>query len=305
MPLTLNGTTGEVFPSWTTATRPASPTAGQTGFNTTTTQLETYDGTNWEIHPSPTTQGTSGQYLQSAGAGAAPTWATLSATGALIRTPQVLTSGTSYTTPSNCTAVYVEMVGGGGAGGIRNRADGAAGGGGGGGYCVFYATVTGSTAYTIAVGSGGAGSSTDGGGSSGGNTTFTVGATTYAANGGSVGSRSTTNPSAANGGSGGSASNGFINLTGLPGYAGNFGATGNYNSSTGIFNSTFTQALAGAGGSPGGRFVSGNAGAGASGSSAGNSGTAYGCGGGGCANNGSGFSSGSGYQGVIIVWEYT
>lgn len=77
MPLTLNGTTGEVFPSWTTATRPASPVAGQTGFNTTTAQMETYSGSAWTLAVNATSQGTSGQYLQSAGAGAAPTWATV------------------------------------------------------------------------------------------------------------------------------------------------------------------------------------------------------------------------------------
>lgn len=77
MPLTLNGTTGEVFPSWTTATRPASPVAGQTGFNTTTGQMETYNGSAWTLAVNATSQGTSGQYLQSAGAGAAPTWATV------------------------------------------------------------------------------------------------------------------------------------------------------------------------------------------------------------------------------------
>ena len=64
--------------------------------------------------------GTSGQYLKSNGSGASPSWATLSSSGALIRAPQILTSGTSYTTPSNCTAIYVEAVGGGGAGGSAN-----------------------------------------------------------------------------------------------------------------------------------------------------------------------------------------
>ena len=47
MPITLNGTTGEVFPSWTTATRPSSPVAGQTGYNTTLNVIETYNGTGW------------------------------------------------------------------------------------------------------------------------------------------------------------------------------------------------------------------------------------------------------------------
>ena len=47
MPLILDGTKGETFPSWTTATRPATPNTGQTGYNTTLNTLEVYDGTNW------------------------------------------------------------------------------------------------------------------------------------------------------------------------------------------------------------------------------------------------------------------
>jgi len=77
MSITISGTTGITVASWTTATRPASPVAGQTGLNTTTSQMETYDGTQWEIYTAATSQGTSGQYLQSAGAGAAPTWASV------------------------------------------------------------------------------------------------------------------------------------------------------------------------------------------------------------------------------------
>jgi hypothetical protein len=41
--------------------------------------------------------------------------------GSLIRAPQVLTSGTSYTTPANCTQIYVECIGGGGGGGASNN----------------------------------------------------------------------------------------------------------------------------------------------------------------------------------------
>lgn len=47
MTISLNGTTGEVPASWTTAGRPASPVAGQTGYNTTLNALETYNGTSW------------------------------------------------------------------------------------------------------------------------------------------------------------------------------------------------------------------------------------------------------------------
>jgi hypothetical protein len=47
MPIVLNGTTGEVFPSWTTAGRPAAPVAGQTGYNSTLGIVETYNGSSW------------------------------------------------------------------------------------------------------------------------------------------------------------------------------------------------------------------------------------------------------------------
>lgn len=273
MPITLNGTTGEVFPSWTTATRPASPTAGQTGFNTTTKALETYDGTNWEITAATTSQGTSGQYLQSAGAGAAPTWATLSATGALIRAPQILTSGTSYTTPSNCTAIYVEAVGGGGNGGAISSSTGYSGGGGAGGYCAKYFTVTGSTAYTYAIGA------------ATGDTTFTVGATTITANGGASGAAASGGSYTA-GGAGGTGVNGDLNITGAKGW----------NALTGSLSGTGASSFFGAGAM--GTVIGSNF--------AGTAATNYGAGGSGAGRSTSGSQSGgSGSQGVIRIWEYT
>ena len=44
MALILDGTNGITYPSWTNSTRPASPAAGETGFNTTVNLLETYSG---------------------------------------------------------------------------------------------------------------------------------------------------------------------------------------------------------------------------------------------------------------------
>ena len=57
MTIVLNGTNGETFPSWTTATRPASPTAGQTGYNTTTSALDIYNGSAWTTAISSTSGG--------------------------------------------------------------------------------------------------------------------------------------------------------------------------------------------------------------------------------------------------------
>lgn len=44
MALILDGTLGITYPSWTNSTRPPSPNAGETGFNTTINSLETYSG---------------------------------------------------------------------------------------------------------------------------------------------------------------------------------------------------------------------------------------------------------------------
>jgi hypothetical protein len=47
MSLILDGTNGETFPSWTTATRPASPAVGQMGYNTTTGNFDAYTASGW------------------------------------------------------------------------------------------------------------------------------------------------------------------------------------------------------------------------------------------------------------------
>lgn len=36
-------------PNWTTANRPASPTVGQIGWNTTLGQLELWTGSSWQV----------------------------------------------------------------------------------------------------------------------------------------------------------------------------------------------------------------------------------------------------------------
>ena len=283
MALTLDGTKGETFPSWTTATRPASPVAGQVGYNTTTGQLENYNGSAWVVNIAATSQGTSGQYLQSAGAGAAPTWATLSSSGALIRAPQILTSGTSYTTPSNCTAIYVEAVGGGGGGGGCGAQPNYVGGAGAAGaYCAKYFTVTGSTAYTYAIGAAGTGGSAGANsGTAGGITTFTIGATTITATGGTAG---------ASGGDSGSkqtagvtATNGDIN-----------GGSGQGVSASASFSLGGSSVFGGGGsrvGAANGTAANGYGAGGAGGQAASSSAAAQ--------------SGGNGSQGIIRIWEFT
>ena len=47
MALIFDGTKGNLFPLWTTASRPTSPNTGQTGYNTTTSAVESYNGSAW------------------------------------------------------------------------------------------------------------------------------------------------------------------------------------------------------------------------------------------------------------------
>lgn len=207
-----------------------------------------------------------------------------SPSGLLIRAPRILTSGTSYTTPSNCTAIYVEMLGGGGGGGGANGTNGTSSGGGGGGFLSKYLTVLSATAYTYAIGSGGSGGVGSNNGAAGGNTTLVVSGTTYTAGGGGGGGFADGNNTVA--GAGGTGTNGDINLTG-------FSAADNTGSSV----------RRGAG--PGGPFIS--QGPTNNGTGNGVSATSYGVGGGGSNTNagGSTATGGNGFQGLIRIWEYT
>lgn len=47
MTMIIDGTNGGFFPSWTTATRPASPAVGQMGYNTTIGQFDCYTSGGW------------------------------------------------------------------------------------------------------------------------------------------------------------------------------------------------------------------------------------------------------------------
>jgi len=204
--------------------------------------------------------------------------ASASASGTLIRAPQILTSGTSYTTPSNCNSIYVEVVGGGGGGGVGSIYGA---GGGGGGYAAKYFSVSPSTSYTYGIGAGGSGSSSTTG-SSGGNTTFTVSSTTITGSGGSGGAGSSTATS------GGTGTNGDLNITGGSG---------------GGCNGNFGGAFSGQGGNS--FFGSGASSAAGTSNLSGSNGTGYGSGGGGSYKNGGSPSGGNGTQGIIRIWEYT
>lgn len=218
----------------------------------------------------PNQSGNSGKYLTTDGTTAS--WATITASGQLLRAPQILTTGTSYTTPANCTTIYVEAVGGGGGGArIGATADGYGGtGGAAGAYCAKYFTVTASTSYTYAIGAGGVGrTGSSGAGTAGGSTTFTVGATTITAGGGGGGGQF-------DGGDGGTATNGDLNV------AGNGGGENAH----------------GGGGNGGGSFFGG-------GGRTGNPGVAGVFGGGGGGGDSTNRDGGNGGAGIIRIWEYS
>jgi len=255
---TINGTGFLKLPSGTTAQRPSSNTSGSLRWNSSNNVVELWTGT---------------------------TWASIVISGSLIRAPQVLTSGTSYTTPANCNSIYVECVGAGGAGGASQGAQPSigGGGGGGGGYCAKYLAVTSNTTYTYAIGAGGTGVSS-GASNGGGDTTFTVGGTILRANGGGAGSSYAVGPQGNSGGAGGGSANGDINLSGTGGTAISY----NFNW------------VAGAGGAGAGAIGGGGA-YGHYYAATANGGN-YGGGGGGAGNGGT---SGSGGQGAIRISEYT
>ena len=194
----------------------------------------------------------------------------------LIRAPQILTSGTSYTTPSNCNHIYVEVVGGGGG----STAGYCAGGAGGGGYSAKYFTVSPSTAYTYSIGAGGSA------GGNGGTTSFTgPSATTISATGGQTGTGGTgTQNGNGLGGAGGIGSGGDINVAGQGGGGGIGGMNGLY----------------GNGGTGGSSYLGG--GGYGNNSGAGIPGGLYGGGASGC-----GYvtqTGAAGAQGVIRIWEF-
>ena len=222
----------------------------------------------------PSQTGNAGEYLTTDGTDAS--WASITAAGQLLRAPQVLTSGVSYTAPANCTSIYVEAIGGGGGGGGTGGSAGGGAGGGAGGYCAKYFTVVAAVSYTYAIGAGGAGGPTGvGSGSAGGNTTFTVGGTTITSGGGAGGGNEST------GAAGGTCTNGDMNI------AGGGGGSGNSSKPGGAGGNSFFG-----GGAPG--QLDGNGFAGTSGG-----------GGSGGSSSSPSRTGGAGGAGLIRIWEFS
>jgi len=216
--------------------------------------------------------GTAGNIVYSNGTSWISQAASVINSGRLLRAPQILTSGTSYTTPASCSSIYVEAVGGGGGGGGSSGSNSSSGGGGG-GYSSKYFSVSASTSYTYAIGAAGTAGASGSAGGTGGTTTFTVSATTISAAGGTGGQAN----SGGSPGSGGVGSGGDFNFSGSAGQQ-----QAQYS----------TSYFAGSGG---GSYFGGG------GRSASGTGGNYGGGGGGGNPSAAG---GAGAAGVIRVWEY-
>jgi hypothetical protein len=298
----LDGTNGETFPSWTTATRPASPNAGQTGYNTTTSSLEFYNGSAWvSVSGGVTsvanggtgqTTYTDGQLLIGNSTGNTLSKSTLTAgTGVTITNGSgeitvaaplakqvyafTYADNATYTAPANTQLVKVTCVGSGGSttGATGRRCTG----GGGGGVAIKWLAMTAGQTLTYTLLSGGAASVSSG--------SLTI--TTITGGAGGAGTTTVYANSVTNGPAGGAASGGDINITG--GYGGS-----SYGSST-----TVATNFSGAGGDTPG-FGSGGSGIGAT-ASQGNPATGYGAGAGG--SHGTSTTT-SGSSGIIIFEAY-
>lgn len=227
--------------------------------------------------------GSSGQVLTSNGAAALPTWQTApTGTGINKVIRQVFTASGTYTPSADMVYCDIEVCGGGGAGGgSANTSPRTAGGGGGGGYArkvVTAATI--GASQVVTVGAGGVGASNTTGGTGG---TSSVGSIVSATGG--LGGPTASFSTNVVGGVGGTGSSGDFNFTG------NNGGIKDNNSNIGSYG--------------GDSFFGGAAQPLISNSGIGNAGTNYGGGGGGSIATSASVVGGAGFQGIVIITEYT
>lgn len=283
-----SATSGVPLISQGAAADPAFGTAVVAGGGTGVTSFTAYSviaggTTSTGVLQSVATVGSSGQVLTSNGAAALPTWQTApTGTGINKVIRQVFTASGTYTPSANMVYCDIEVCGGGGAGGgSANTSPRTAGGGGGGGYArkvVTAATIGASKAVT--VGAGGVGASNTTGGTGG---TSSVGVI-VSATGGVGGATAAFNVPVV-GGAGGTGSSGDFNFTGNDG---------------GFKDDTTTIGSLG-----GDSFFGGGAPALVDTTGVGNAGTNYGGGGGGSIAASASIVGGAGFQGIVIITEYT
>lgn len=211
--------------------------------------------------------------------------------GSIVSGSELVTSGTTWTTPADITTATrfkIVVVGGGGGGGGSAATSNlkVAGGGAGGVGVVFITGLSPSTSYTVAIGAGGAGGAAGANnGATGGNTSITISGTTYTGDGG-VGAIT---GAFAFGGAGGTTAN----IPAAPSFSVDGGSGGSVGAASAI-------AASGFGGTPGMGF--GTGGPNRSGDSAGVGGIGYGSGGGGASNGAAtARAGGSGAAGCIFI----
>lgn len=219
----------------------------------------------------------------------------------------ILTTGTSWTAPAGVTSITVECWGGGGGGGAARKISGSgnvrASGGGGGGYSRKIFTVVPGLSYSYTIGLGGTGGNgSPYNGSTGGSSTFTVGAITITASGGTGGPgiNAAGGSNAGSGGSGGTGTNGDFNFSGGDGgTASGRGAGGGGGAGTSANGVAGTNTSAGAGGTGNIRGTGGDS---QNGNADGYGGLIYGGGGGGARSNNTTIRvGGDGANGIIRI----
>ena len=259
------------------------------GLSANVATLTSNNATNLGGVPASAYVNTSGNYTLSGNISFTGTITGVSQHGSLIRGPRILTSGTSYTTPANCNAIYIELCGASGGSGYSNNKQFPSGGSASGAYAAKYFSVTPNTAYSYTIGAAGIAGNSTVFATNGGSTTFTANSITVTAGGGGYSNNSDTGFTAI----GGTATNGDININGQNGFA----------SQSISSNGSYIFSMSGAGGSSlfgfGGISILS---AGFS-SSIGNQGVGYGAGSGGAVG---GSANGAvGLQGIIRIWEYS
>lgn len=216
------------------------------------------------------------------------------ATGRLLREPQIFTASGTWTKPTNCVAVWVEVWGPGGSGASSQGGPGtcsAGGGGGSGGYASEWIDAPGAT-ETVTVGTGGAApaAGNNNGNAGSGSSSFGSGPYLQATAGGGGTAQATGITSVFTAaGAAGLGSGGDVNLAGRPATPGQR-----------------ISGTVGRSGDGGSAPLGGGGGKGNLTHLAGNVGTGPGAGGSGALSIGAGDLSGAaGKDGMVRVWEFS
>jgi len=109
MPFLIDGSNGNQFSTWTTATRPTSPQTGQVGYNTTTFQLEVYNSTynSWINVNQPGSSYATSYLVVAGGGGGGGNWGGAGGVGGYLTGTANLVIGSVYTITIGADVVTV------------------------------------------------------------------------------------------------------------------------------------------------------------------------------------------------------